>query len=476
MKLNEEKKKYIFIGLILFAVIACSMLFYYFLFHFEQVTSTFTSILKVLMPFIDGLVIAYLLSPIIDYIETKIEKVDKYSPKTKSKIRGVNCFIVILSCILIIYGFLYSIIPEIRISIKNISDNYPTYEKNVNDFFVNIANEHPEFEAIYNQNIVEINKKVDSLIEEKILPGITDSLGTITSGIVGAVRAILNLLIGIIIAFYTMYNKEKFSGQCKKMCYAIMRRNTANGFIHNMRFTSKTFQNFIVGKLCDSIIIGLICFIAMVFLGLKEYALLVSVIIGVTNMIPLFGPFIGAIPSAILLFMDSPKSALVFIIMIIILQQFDGNILGPKILGSTTGLSGFWVIFAITIFGGWLGVLGWLVGVPIFAVIYSAIKAYVNTKLTEKGLSTNTEKYITVNYIDDNHHYIKIPKEEVKELSNFKDSSILSFISSKFIKDSESDSSTEKTEDKSQPITSSKTEPAQTTTIENQNIKTIDFK
>lgn len=441
MKITEDKKRILFMGVVLFGVVACSLLFYYCLFHFEQVTNSSKNILKILMPFIDGLVIAYLFSPIVNYIETKIFKIEKRSEKARGKIRGFSCFLVIIGFMLLIYAFLYSIIPEIKVSVQNISKNYPTYEKNVNDFFVKIANEHPEFENIYNQNIVEINKKFDSFVEEKILPGLTDSLGTITSGIFGAVKAVLNLIIGIIIAFYAMYNKEKFSGQCKKVCYAVMRRSTANGFIHNMRFTSKTFQNFIVGKLCDSIIIGLICFIAMIFLNMRDYALLVSVIIGVTNMIPLFGPFIGAIPSTILLFMDSPKSALVFIIMIIVLQQFDGNILGPKILGSSTGLSGFWVIFAITIFGGWLGVIGWLVGVPIFAVIYSGLKAYVNTKLAEKGLSTNTDKYITVNYIDDKHHYIKIPKEEVKELSNFKDSSILSFISKKFIKDGEDNDS-----------------------------------
>lgn len=433
MKINIEKK-YIQIGMITFMVIIGSILFYYFLFHFEKVTGLFKALLRILMPFVDGLVMAYLFSPIINYFETKIIKVSRFKEKGQKRIRGLLCISVIIAFLLLLYGFIYSIIPELSTNIKNIQENYTTYEKNVTEFFEKTVEKYPELNDLYKQNISEITKKVDEFVTETLLPRVSDGVVSLTSGIIGAVKAVINFFIGLIIAFYAMYNKEKFSGQWKKLTYAIMKRSTANGFIHNMRFTSKTFQNFIVGKLCDSIIIGLICFIVMQIIGLP-YTLLISVIIGITNMIPLFGPFIGAIPSTILLFMVSPKQALYFIIMIIVLQQFDGNILGPKILGSSTGLSGFWVIFAITIFGGWLGVVGWLVGVPLFAVIYSGIKSYVNARLKEKNLSTKTEKYITVNYIDDDHHFIKIPKEEVKELASLRESSILSFISSKFKKE-----------------------------------------
>lgn len=445
MKLNIEKK-YLQIGMITFLVIIASMLFYYFLFHFEKVTGSFKALLNTLMPFIDGLVIAYLFSPIVNYIEKNILHVDKLGEKGKKRARAFVCIFVIVGFLLLIYGFVYSIIPELSKNITKIQANYTTYEQNVTEFFEKTVEKYPDLKELYYNNISEITKKTDQFITEKLLPQVSTSVVSITSGIWGAVKAIMNFIIGLIIAFYAMYNKEVFSGQCKKLTYAVMRRNTANGFIHNVRFTSKTFQNFIVGKLCDSIIIGLICFIVMQFMQL-DYILLISVIIGTTNMIPLFGPFIGAVPCTILLFMVSPTQALSFIIMIIVLQQFDGNILGPKILGSSTGLSGFWVIFAITIFGSWLGLVGWLVGVPIFAVIYSGIKSYVNAKLAEKNLSIKTYKYVTVNYIDDSHHFIKIPKEEVKELASFKDNSIVNFISKKFKKDDDEINNTENNTD-----------------------------
>lgn len=444
MKINVEKK-YLQIGLISFMVIIGSILFYYFLFHFEKVTGTVKSIFKILMPFIDGLVMAYLFSPIVNYLELNVFKVNNWKDKAKKRLRAFLCIFVIIGFLMLVYAFLYSIIPEISTNIQNIQENYTAYEKNVTSFFEDTVKKYPELNDLYQQNISEITKKTDEYVTEKLLPKVSDGVVSLTSGIIGAVKAVLNFFVGLIIAFYAMYNKEKFSGQWKKLIYAIMRRSTANGFIHNMRFTSKTFQNFIVGKLCDSVIIGLICFVVMSIMGLP-YVILISVVIGITNMIPLFGPFIGAIPSAILLFMVSPTQALYFIIMIIILQQFDGNILGPKILGESTGLSGFWVIFAIIIFGGWLGVVGWIVGVPLFAVIYSAIKSYVNARLTAKNLSTKTEKYITVNYIDDDHHFIKIPKEEVKELASFRESSILTFISKKFKKDDDEVNNAEKQE------------------------------
>jgi len=446
MKLTNDKK-YLYWGLTAFLVIAFSIAFYYLVFHFQQVTDNIITLLKILMPFIDGLVIAFLFTPIITYLETKIFKVQKLGEKAQKRVRALTCLLTLIGFLALIYIFLYSIIPELSESLSNITTKYPEYEKNVTDFADNFLKKYPELNDLYNQNISEITKKTDTYISENLLPKLSEGIMSLTGSIMGAVRAVLDFIIGLIIAFYAMYNKEKFSGQCKKVCYALMRRSTANGFIHNMRFTGKTFQNFIIGKLCDSIIIGLICFIVMRIFNLK-YLVLISVIIGITNMIPLFGPFIGAIPSIFLLFVESPSQAFTFLIIIIILQQFDGNILGPKILGSSTGLSGFWVIFAITVFGGWLGVVGWLVGVPIFAVIYSGFKSYVNARLTDKNLSTNTDKYITVNYIDDAHHYIKIPKEDVKELSSFKDNSILSFISSKFTKDSDDSLDNDKNDNK----------------------------
>ena len=222
-----------------------------------------------------------------------------------------------------------------------------------------------------------------------------------------------NLLIGLIISVYLLVSKESFAGQSKKIIYAIWEEETANKLISNIRFVNATFGGFINGKLVDSLIIGLICFIGMTLLQLP-YPLLISVIVGITNIIPFFGPYLGAIPSIVLILMVNPKQALYFAIFVLILQQFDGNFLGPKILGNKTGLSSFWVIFSITLFGGYWGILGMAIGVPVFAVIYAGIKALVNQQLVKRGFSTNTKDYMFLSEIKDNH-FIELPPPKQKE-------------------------------------------------------------
>ena len=207
-------------------------------------------------------------------------------------------------------------------------------------------------------------------------------------------------MIGFIISIYVLGSKEKFAGQAKKIAYALFDRKTGNHVISGCRFVHNTFIGFIGGKIVDSIIIGIICFICTTIIG-TPYAILVSVIVGVTNIIPFFGPWIGGVPSALLVLMVDPMQALYFVILILVIQQFDGNILGPKILGDSTGLSGFWVIFSITIFGGLFGVLGMIAGIPIFAVFYAGVKLLVDKLLTKKNLPTSIQQYMTVGHIDE---------------------------------------------------------------------------
>ena len=207
------------------------------------------------------------------------------------------------------------------------------------------------------------------------------------------------VLVGFISAVYMLNSKHTFSAQAKKLIYSMFETDTANAVLENFRFIHRVFGGFITGKLLDSLIIGLITFVSMSILQLP-YVLLISVIIGVTNIIPFFGPFIGAIPSTILIFLVSPLQAVYFVIFIFILQQFDGNILGPKILGDSTGLASFWVMFAILLFGGLFGFAGMVVGVPLFAVIYSTISGLVNRSLRNKHISTDTSAYMTLDHVD----------------------------------------------------------------------------
>ena len=228
----------------------------------------------------------------------------------------------------------------------------------------------------------------------KVMKG--NFVGSFVSNALGFMKTVL---VGFISAVYMLNSKHTFSAQAKKLIYSMFETDTANAVLENFRFIHKVFGGFITGKLLDSLIIGLITFVSMSILQLP-YVLLISVIIGVTNIIPFFGPFIGAIPSTILIFLVSPLQAVYFVIFIFILQQFDGNILGPKILGDSTGLASFWVMFAILLFGGLFGFAGMVVGVPLFAVIYSTISGLVNRSLRNKHISTDTSVYMTLDHVD----------------------------------------------------------------------------
>lgn len=437
---NNSNISYFKIFLGAFFVIAASMLFACFLINFAKVTLLLKKLLKILSPFTYGLIISYLLSPVINYFETKVIKVEKFPEKNRKKIRaGIICVLLIV-ILLMIAGFFNMIIPEIGDSINNISKNYPRYERNVTNWFNDLVEKYPSLDTVLSQDFFDLQSKFSEYFSSDIMPRLNEGITTLTSSILSVVKALFNLIIGFIVAVTLMYNKESFIAGSKKFVYGIMKRSAANSLIHNIRYVNKTFQNFFVGKIIDSIVIGLICYIVLVIIQMP-YSLLISIIIGITNIVPVFGPFIGAVPSTILVFMVDPVQALYFVIFIIILQQFDGNILGPKIMGSSIGISGFWVLFAIIFFGGWLGFWGMIVGVPIFAIFYTALKAHINTKLEKKGLSTDKNKYLDISRIDSSHNYIKIPKEDINSLSkdDESESKIWGFLKSHFFNNDDSE-------------------------------------
>ena len=228
-----------------------------------------------------------------------------------------------------------------------------------------------------------------------------------SSGVVLVVRAVFDILIGLIVMVYLLNMKEKLLAQAKMIIYWVFPLKIANKVIEEGRYVHQVFGGFIIGKLLDSLIIGLICFVLLGFANMP-YVLLVSVIVGVTNVIPFFGPFIGAIPSAFLILLSDPMKCLYFLIFVLLLQQFDGNILGPKILGDSTGLSSFWVLFSILLFGGLMGFVGMIIGVPTFAVMYRLVTEFTTWRLGKKALSGNLNEYDRLNYIDETEQtYIK---------------------------------------------------------------------
>lgn len=426
---NKESKNnsiYIKWGLTIFITAAAIILFYYFIFHIERVISLFNSIMRIVSPILIGFVMAYLMTPIVNGLEgvvyVKILKKKEVSAKVKKWIRMLSIIFTMSFFFFLIYEFFALIIPEIKNSIDNISSQLTVYVENLENWVNNLMHTRPQLNGLFKEGFDEISEQFNDWLNNDFLddvkgwmPKVEDILKTFTTGVFSVFKVLWNTVIGLIISFYLIFGKEKFAGQAKKIVYALFQKNTANTFIHNVRFINKTFLGFITGKIADSIIIGFMCFILTTIIG-TPYPILISVIIGVTNVIPFFGPYIGAIPCAFLVLLVNPLECLYFVIMIFLLQQFDGNILGPKILGDSTGITGFWVIFAITLFGGILGIPGMIIGVPLFAVIYAIIKAFIKSNLDEKNLSRHTEDYIKVDFIDENNNFMQIPRDEVMEI------------------------------------------------------------
>lgn len=399
-------KKYLYWGITAFLTICASILFYYFLFHGTNIKTAFSGLVNVLMPFLDGLILAYLLTPVMNTFEKKLFY-PIYSrfeipigAKEKKRIRTFSIILTMLLFICALYGFFSMVIPQIIKSIQSIVLQFPVYINNLELWIEQTLANNTKVETFVTDWIAKYSGEVEDWLNQKVMPQVNVVIKEISLSVIGVAKFLWNFILGFIISIYVLGSKELFAGQSKKIVYAMLNEENANNFIQDVRFVDRTFGGFIIGKIIDSIIIGILCFLGM---GLFQfpYPALISVIIGITNVIPFFGPYLGAIPSAILILMVNPAQTIYFLIFILVLQQLDGNVIGPKILGNSTGLSSFWVIFSITIFGGFFGILGMAVGVPTFAVIYAALKRYINKLLTRKKLPTNTKEYLFVEGIKD---------------------------------------------------------------------------
>lgn len=397
-------KQYIYWGITASLVIIACIAFAFVIIKGERVQDAVTKLNQILAPIIYGGILAYLLCPVYNRcveggkkLYIRVFKKDNYADHV-GKVFGSAASLLLL-CIVIL-GLVWMIIPQVFASITTIVNNLPGNAERLSEWLQTIlANDAPMegwILSLYNQGIeMLINWSTTDL-----MPNIEKIISGLFVGVINIVTVIKNVLIGIIVMIYLLNIKDTVLAQVKKVVYSCLSLTYANLLIQKMRFIHKVFGGFIIGKLIDSFIIGVLCFICLGVLKMP-YVLLISLIIGITNIIPFFGPFIGAIPSAILILMVDPVKCLTFIIFIFLLQQFDGNILGPKILGDSTGLSSFWVLFSILFFGGWLGPVGMIIGVPTFAVIYQTIAELVALSLKKKQLSIKTEDYQDLDYIDE---------------------------------------------------------------------------
>lgn len=340
------------------------------------------------------------MNPILVFFEEKCfrkllkKNLDKNPSSRLPRILSIT--VTVLTVLLCLGGLLSIILPQLAASIKGLFDKIPGYLEAAKNWGDQTIAGNKMLSSLLGNSLDGLINSAQSLLE-KATPTINQLIGNVTDFVIGSaigvVNGVKNFVLGIIISIYVMFSKEKFAAQTKKILYALFSKQHTDRILRNTRRTHHIFGGFVTGKLLDSLIIGIITFVVL-FIVKMPYAVLISVIIGVTNVIPFFGPIIGAIPCAVILLFEDPLKALLFIIIIIIIQQFDGNLLGPKILGDSTGLPAFWVIFAILLGGGLFGFLGMLLGVPTFAVVYSLLKTLIEERLKKKKQPSDTLAYI----------------------------------------------------------------------------------
>ena len=390
---NKEIEKYLKIVLAGIAIAAFGILFAHSVFEGEGRPGAASLILKILRPFLFGGVIAYLVTPLARWITNRL---------FRGKHGGLANVLALLIAILIVIGVILLIVPQLVSSVIEVAKAAPAQFNALRDKFWVLLNQyveaHPEH-AEFIQGAVEkitawfngfVGKNLDSAeeIADRVTPILVGSASTVT----GAFGVFKDLFIGAIVALYFLSRRRQLAAQSKMVLRGALKPAWAEWILNEVKFADRMFNGFFVGKLLDSAIVGVICFIGCLAMGFKQ-TLLIAVIVGVTNIIPFFGPFIGAIPCALLLLLENPMHALMFLVFVILLQQLDGNVIGPKILGDSTGLSALWVMFGILLFGGLWGIMGMLVGVPLMAVIYDIVRQLTFKGMRQRGYDADIEDY-----------------------------------------------------------------------------------
>lgn len=393
----EKNKKYYTVSIYAVITIVVSAILIKIFLNAGETIGVINKVIRVLMPYIIGVFIAYLMNPLV-------KRIDIIFYNMKIKRRGIRkCFSILLSYI-IVFGVIVLcivyIVPQLYESLKTIYQGTQTSYDKLIDFVNRQSQKHPEIDLTMVSSVLEKNS-------DNIVGIVKGSLNTLLPLLfntsMSVISWVVDITIAIIVSVYMLIDRNRLITNFRKLIYAVMKRDKADKLLGTLSECNKIFGSFIIGKTIDSVIIGFMCFAFMTIIGLK-YAILISVIVGITNMIPYFGPFIGAIPGVIILLTADFKQALIFAVLILALQQFDGLYLGPKILGDSTGLRPLWIIFAITI-GGWAaGPIGMFLGVPCVAVIAFLVQNKIDRKLSEKNIDESV-------YVLPEDYFIK-PKEK----------------------------------------------------------------
>ncbi len=383
--MKSDKKHYLQIGLTIFVSLAAVVAFYFIVLRYQGIKSYLDIISLALQPVMVGIVIAYILCPVAKFLERQLHRAKWLSRAA----RPLSVLFTMVFAIGILGLFCALILPQVADSIRSLVVDLPGMLEVQLTRLESYLEADSDAAATVMQMIASVETFLMTWIKENLFATVSNVAGSVLS--IGS--AVVNFVVSIVVTVYLLLDRERYMGQCKKLFYAVSRNKRFNRVvIEVLHQTDQIFSGFISGKLLDSLIVGIICFVCLTVLKMP-YALLVSVIVGVTNIIPMFGPFIGAVPSAFLILLVSPSKCIVFLVFIVILQQLDGNVIGPRILGNSTGLSALYVTVAMLLFGKLMGFVGMIVGVPLFATLYYVVKRLAEYSLRQQGLPVGTAEY-----------------------------------------------------------------------------------
>lgn len=378
---DPKKRRYLNISLAVFSAIAMSLILFFILFSLQGIGEALHTVMDILAPFVYGGVIAYLLRPLCNTYESFFT--DVLPQKVKRFSNGIAVILSIITGILVVYTLIIMIAPQLYASILSLWNSLP---EKINQFIVwatGVFGEDDELLQLFNSSYQKLMAELESWAQNTLIPQITNIVSGVGSSVLKVLNFLYNLLIGLIVAVYLLGSRKKFARQSVLLVRSCLKPKWADMFLNEIAFIDRMFGGFIDGKILDSAIIGVLCYIGCLIFKFPN-PLLIAAIVGITNVIPFFGPFIGAVPSTFLILIEDPIKALWFVLFVLVLQQLDGNIIGPAILGDRTGISSFWVLFTIILCGGLWGIVGMVIAVPLFAVIYDIIKKLVRRGLCNK--------------------------------------------------------------------------------------------
>lgn len=378
---NPEKRPYIYGMLAGFGAISLSVVLFFLIYRLKGVGAAIDTVVGILKPFIYGGVIAYLLRPLCNWLSDSIDRV--FKGKHPKLAEGLAVVLSLLALLLAVYTLIVMIAPQLYTSIASLWNSIPDKVNQLVIWFTERFGENERLMEYFNIAYNRVYLRLESWATETLLPQISNIVSGVGMSLWKIFLFLKDLLIGLIVAVYFLASRKRFARQSVLIIRSALKPKWADMLLEEVEIVDKMFGGFIDGKIVDSAIIGVLCYIGCLFFKFPT-PLLISAIVGVTNVIPFFGPFLGAIPATALILFEDPMKALWFVVFIVVLQQLDGNVIGPKILGDHTGVSSFWVLFSILLFGGLWGIVGMVIAVPLFAVIYDIVK-----KLVVLGLKRN---------------------------------------------------------------------------------------